>query len=297
MLLWGFTVSNSYDNSKDYHKCESWHFCLPVNRVASLHLALMHLHCNVDWFGQLSGPRANLTHQAEEQCNKTLVSRKYGNCNTGYNWISRKILGDKSFAAKTNTFSHKMTIGWKDCNREQNKPCMDTHCVLLLLTGSTVQAVCPSRTWWVREVMAGLKGDWNSHPHNVSSVWPSGGAVRGKNCVNKAEYKVPPWNEMFFLVAQRDVWILAYRTNLTPVIPGGQDSFLQRLWHSLSQEHTPEHQPQPMNLGAVRHMAQVRKCWQPGPRWGTWIIWNREITILKVTNTLLGETCPVLCHY
>lgn len=37
----------------------------------------------------------------------------------------------------------------------QNK----THCVLLLLAGSTVQAVCPSRIWWVLEVMAGLKGD------------------------------------------------------------------------------------------------------------------------------------------
>lgn len=78
-----------------------------------------------------------------------------------------------------------------------NKTCMSTHCVLLLLTGSTVQAVCPSRTWWVLEVMAGLKGDWNSHPHTISSVWPSGGAVRGKNCVNKAECTVPTWNEMF----------------------------------------------------------------------------------------------------
>lgn len=51
-----------------------------------------------------------------------------------------------------------------------NKTCLSTHCVLLLLTGSTVQAVCPSRTWWVLEVMAGLKGDWNSHPHTISSV-------------------------------------------------------------------------------------------------------------------------------
>ena len=60
--------------------------------------------------------------------------------------------------------------------------------------------------------------------------------------------------------------------HLTPVIPGGQDSFRQRPRHSLSQEHSPEHQPHPMNLGAVRHMAQVRECWHPGPRWGTWII-------------------------
>lgn len=170
---------------------------------------------------------------------------------------------------------------------------MYTHCVLLLLTGSTVQAVCPSRTWWVLEVMAGLKGDWNSHPHTVNSVWPSGGAVRGKNCVNKAEYIVPPWNEMFLLHAQRDVCTLDYRTNLTPVIPGGQDSFLQRLWHSLSHEHTPEHQPQPMNLGAVRHMAHVRKCWQPGPLWGTWIIWNRD-KILKVTYSILGVCWSII---
>lgn len=55
------------DNSNDYHKCESWHICFPVNRVASIHLVLVHLHCNVNWFGQLSGPRANLTHQTEER--------------------------------------------------------------------------------------------------------------------------------------------------------------------------------------------------------------------------------------
>lgn len=61
--------------------------------------------------------------------------------------------------------------------------CRFTHCMLLLLAGSTVQAVCPTRTWWVLELMAGLSGDWNSQPHTVSSVWPSGGAVGGKNCV------------------------------------------------------------------------------------------------------------------
>ena len=82
--------------------------------------------------------------------------------------------------------------------------------------------------------------------------------------------------EMKCFYELRDARLLDYRTNLTPVIPGGQDSFLQRLGHSLSQEHTPEHQPQPINLGAVRHMAQVRKCWQPGPLWGTWIIWSRD---------------------
>lgn len=41
----------------------------------------------------------------------------------------------------------------------QNKSCTSTHWVLLLLVGSTVQAVCPSLTWWVLDVMAGLKGD------------------------------------------------------------------------------------------------------------------------------------------
>lgn len=39
------------------------------------------------------------------------------------------------------------------------RSCTSTHWLLLLLAGSTVQAVCPSRTWWVLEVMAGLKGD------------------------------------------------------------------------------------------------------------------------------------------
>lgn len=81
-----------------------------------------------------------------------------------------------------------MTPVWTDCTWDQHEPCMVTHCVLVLLTGSTVQAVCPSLIWWVLEVIAGLKGDWNSHPQTVSSVWPSGGAVRGKNCINKAEY-------------------------------------------------------------------------------------------------------------
>lgn len=52
----------------------------------------------------------------------------------------------------------------------RSSACMSTHCVLLLLAGSTVQAACPSRTWCVLEVMAGLSGDWNSHPHTVSSV-------------------------------------------------------------------------------------------------------------------------------
>lgn len=61
-------------NNKDYHKRESWHFCLPIDGVASLHLALVYLHCNVDRFGQFSCPRANLTHQAEEQHNKTSVT-------------------------------------------------------------------------------------------------------------------------------------------------------------------------------------------------------------------------------
>lgn len=70
------------DNSKDYNKCKSWHFRIPVNGVASLHLALMHLHCNVDWFGQLSGPGADLTHQAEEQHNKRLASACQWYCNT-----------------------------------------------------------------------------------------------------------------------------------------------------------------------------------------------------------------------
>lgn len=191
-----------------------------------------------------------------------------------------------------------LSTKWRDCIWKQSKA-SNTHCVLLLLTGSTVQATGPSRTWWVLEEMAGLRGDWNSHPHTVSSVWPSGGAVRGKNCINKAEYIVPPWNERFPLAKiSYAVHILDYTTNLTPVIPGGQDSFLQRLWHSLSQEHTPEHQPQPMNLGAVRHMAQVRKCWQPGPLWGTWIIWNRDNDFFMVAYPLLREKSPAaLCCF
>ncbi|TNN67354.1 hypothetical protein EYF80_022461 [Liparis tanakae] len=59
-------------------------------------------------------------------------------------------------------------------------------------TRVTVHGVCPSRTWWLLEVMAGLAGDWNSQPHTVSSVCPSGGAVRGKNCVDEAERTTAP---------------------------------------------------------------------------------------------------------
>lgn len=149
-----------------------------------------------------------------------------------------------------------------------------THWVLLLLAGSTMQAVCPSLTWWVLEVMAGLRGDWNSHPNTVSSVCPSGGAVRGKNCQQTRQQGMTSFGFRKISADER---------KLTPEIPGGQDSFLQPRSHSSSQEHAPEHQPQPMNLGAVRHMAQVRKCWQPGPLWGTWIIWNRKV-IIKSTS-------------
>lgn len=63
-----------------------------------------------------------------------------------------------------------MVITQKPCPWNQNKPCKVTHYVLLLLAGITVQDVCPSRIWWVLEVIAGLKGDWNSHPVSVSSV-------------------------------------------------------------------------------------------------------------------------------
>lgn len=106
---------------------------------------------------------------------------------------SRSISGGKKYKPFLFTKGYIYPIiSTTDWTWKQNKVCVDTHCVLLLLTGSTVHGVCPSRTWWDLEVIAGFKGDWNSHPHTVSSVWPSGGAVRGKNCVNKAEYTVPP---------------------------------------------------------------------------------------------------------
>lgn len=45
------------------------------------------------------------------------------------------------------------------CIRKQSSSWPSTHWVLLLFAGSTVQAVCPSLTWWVLDVMAGFKGD------------------------------------------------------------------------------------------------------------------------------------------
>lgn len=65
------------ENSKRYHKCESWDFCLPINEVASFQLGLMHFNSNVGGFGQISGPKANLTHQAIEKPNKMLPSVLY----------------------------------------------------------------------------------------------------------------------------------------------------------------------------------------------------------------------------
>lgn len=53
--------------------------------------------------------------------------------------------------------------------------------------------------------------------------------------------------------------------------------------HSCCLEQTPEHQPQPMKRGAIRHMEHVLKWAQPGPREGTLNIWNtrhkRNVTI------------------
>ena len=112
-----------------------------------------------------------------------------------YFWGNKSLKGGNTFFSffhSTRWIFWRMTVEWTDHSWIQSDPCEVTHCVLLLLSGITVQAVCPSRIWWVLEVIAGLKGDWNSHPHTVSSVWPSGGAVRGKNCINQTEYIVAP---------------------------------------------------------------------------------------------------------
>lgn len=64
----------------------------------------------------------------------------------------------------------------------------NTDWVLLLLWDWTAHAVSPSFTSWVLVVMTGLMGDWNSHPHKVSSLWPSGGAVLGKNYIKRKKF-------------------------------------------------------------------------------------------------------------
>lgn len=56
---------------RPYHKSESGHLCVSVDGVASLHFALVHLHSDADWFGQLCGPRADLTHEAEGKTQQT----------------------------------------------------------------------------------------------------------------------------------------------------------------------------------------------------------------------------------
>lgn len=57
---------------------------------------------------------------------------------------------------------------------------------------------------------------------------------------------------------------------------GGQDSFFHWAGHSSCLEHTAEHQPHPVNLGAARHVEQVRKCLHPGPLGDTLNICYKE---------------------
>lgn len=56
---------------------------------------------------------------------------------------------------------------------------------------------------------------------------------------------------------------------------GGQESLLHCEVHSGCLEQTPEHQPQLMNKGAIKHLEHVMKCAQPGPAVGTLNIYKQ----------------------
>lgn len=66
------TVLSNSSASVHYHKRESRHFGLPVNRVASLRFALVHFHCYIDGCELLRWPEANLTNQTMKK-DETLV--------------------------------------------------------------------------------------------------------------------------------------------------------------------------------------------------------------------------------
>lgn len=68
-LRWIFNNSSA---SVYYHKCESWFFRLPVNRVASLHFALVHFNRYIDACEPLHCPDADLTNQTMKK-DETLV--------------------------------------------------------------------------------------------------------------------------------------------------------------------------------------------------------------------------------
>lgn len=55
---------------------------------------------------------------------------------------------------------------------------------------------------------------------------------------------------------------------------GAHESLFHCDAHSCCFEHFPEHQPQFMKSGAVKHLEHVAKCVQPGPVEGTLNIWK-----------------------
>ena len=55
----------------------------------------------------------------------------------------------------------------------------------------------------------------------------------------------------------------------TSVMTGAQEFLSHFDVHSCCLEQIPEHHPQFMKLGAIRHMEHVIKCAQPGPTDGT----------------------------
>lgn len=65
---------------------------------------------------------------------------------------------------------------------------------------------------------------------------------------------------------------------LTSVMTGAHEFWRQRESHSFCLEHFPEHQPQLMKAGALRHMEQVMKWAHPGPAVGTLNIYMTERT-------------------
>lgn len=150
-----------------------------------------------------------------------------------------------------------------------------THFSLLLFSGRTPQTVEPTAMLCVLPLMmAGRSGDWNSHPHSVTSVSPPTGATLGKNCrrgrgggggvdmeVREAVWE--PWGGG------------GGGGRRTSVMTGSHELLLHcDSEHWCCREQTPEHQPQSMKRGAIRHMEHVLKWAQPGPREGTLNIWS-----------------------
>lgn len=76
---------------------------------------------------------------------------------------------------------------------------------------------------------------------------------------------------------------------------GAQESSVHCEVHSCLLEQIPEHQPQLMKRGAIKHMEHVIKCAHPGPAEGTLNIWIRREEDDKIMTILRPTWVDPIC--